>query len=155
MKRVLAFLMALLFALGSYACAETYYCFGDEVNIRPTASTHMKNLGFLYFGDPIEIDYFRGEWAYSSTVKTEDIGGWVHASWLSLYMPELVEDEVYIVNHRRVNVRKSPNGEQIKRVGIGHEVIVTKFIADQNGDWWAETNEGWIMYEFLSPKEED
>ena len=148
MKKVIA-VLATYMMLFSSAKADTYYCYADEVNIRATASTKHNRLGYMSFGQPIEVDYFEGDWAYSSTVRTEEVGGWVYALWLSPYEPELVDNEKYVVNSRRVNVREAPNGRQIKRVGEGHVMTVVKLAADNEGEWWAKTTEGWIMLKFL------
>ena len=153
MKKVVAFILMVIM-LFSTAYAETYYCFADEVNLRRTPSTEYSRLGYLVFGDEIDIDYIKGDWAYSSTYMTEELGCWVSLSWLSLYEPERVDNEEYVVIDRRVNVRKTPNGKQIKRVGRGHVMVVDLFIADSEGVWWARTNEGWIMYDFLEKKED-
>lgn len=148
MKKVIA-VLATCMMLFSSAKADTYYCYADEVNIRPTASTKHERLGFIEFGQEIEVEYFKGDWAYCPELYTEEVGGWVYALWLSPYEPELVDNERYVVNSRRVNVREAPDGRQIKRVDEGHVMTVIKLAADNEGEWWAKTTEGWIMLKFL------
>lgn len=148
MKKVIA-VLATCMMLFSSAKADTYYCFAEEVNIRETASTKMERIGYLSFGDSFEVDYIQGDWAYSSTHLTEEVGGWVYAQWLSPYAPKIVDNEKYIVNDNRVNVRETPGGRQIKRVNEGHKMIVIRLAADADGEWWAKTTEGWIMLKFL------
>lgn len=148
MKKVIA-VLATCMMLFSSASADVYYCFGDEVNIRETASTRHARIGYISFGQEVEIDYFKDGWAHSPTIQTEEVGGWIAAEWLSAEMPELVDNEVYVVNARRVNVRKMPNGKQIKRVGEGHKMTVSMLVCDSEGEWWAKTTESWIMYKFL------
>ena len=148
MKKVIAVLAACMMLFSS-AKADTYYCYAEEVNIRPTASTKHERLGYVEFGQEIEVEYFKGDWAYCPELYTEEIGGWVYAQWLSPYEPQLVENEKYVVTDRRVNVREQPNGRQIKRVGKGHEMTVIRLAADMDGVWWAKTTEGWIMLKFL------
>lgn len=149
MKKVIAVLAACMMLFSS-AKADTYYCYADEVNIRPTASTKHERLGFVEFGQEIEVEYFKGDWAYCPELYTEEVGGWVYALWLSPYEPELVDNEKYVVNSRRVNVREAPDGRQIKRVDEGHIMTVIKLAADNEGEWWAKTTEGWIMLKFLN-----
>ena len=114
-----------------------------------SASTKHERLGYVEFGQEIEVEYFIGDWAYCPELYTEEIGGWVYAQWLSPYEPEAVKNEIYIVNSRNVNVREAPGGRQIKRIGKGHEMTVIRLAADMDGVWWAKTTEGWIMLKFL------
>ena len=148
MKKVSAVLAACMMLFSS-AKADTYYCYAEEVNIRPTASTKHERLGYVEFGQEIEVEYFKGDWAYCPELYTEEIGGWIYAQWLSPYEPEAVKNEIYIVNSRNVNVREAPGGRQIKRVGKNHKMTVVKLAADNEGIWWAKTTEGWIMLKFL------
>lgn len=149
MKKIIAVLAACMMLFSS-AKADTYYCYAEEMNIRSEPTTHCQKLGYASFGQEIEVDYFNGDWAYSSTLNTEVTGGWVYAQWLGLYEPQIVKNEKYVVTDRRVNVREQPNGRQIKRVGKGHEMTVIRLAADIDGVWWAKTTEGWIMLKFLN-----
>lgn len=143
----------LVIASTNNALASTYYSYGDDVSIRSGASTRCERLGYLMVNDKIEIDRVKNNWGYSSTVRTEDIGGWVSMDWLSSEPVEIVDNEIYIVNHNRVNLREKPNGEQIKRVNRGHELVVEMFICDEDSVWWAKTTSGWIMCEFIDKEE--
>lgn len=55
----------------------------------------------------------------------------------------------YVTNAGKVNVRKTPGGDMVRKLERGETVTVTGWMTDKDGTAWANIGEGYVMAEFL------
>lgn len=149
MKRVLALLMMVVFLVGSAVAEETYYvlCKPDSfVYVREFPKKNSEEIGFLYYGDSVEVDGKKrnGYW-HVVGVNTESGDGWVRKLYLDDDEPiQMTPQKYLVVSKGRLATRNGVKGKRQGWLKPGSEIKVYGM-----NDEWAVTNKGYVKAEYL------
>lgn len=142
-------LMLVVALMLTSACAESAcYVTGipaDEyLRVRERPSIHSAEIGKLWYGDTVSVEAYANGWALVAGVSNEAGGGYVQVG----YLADALTDPVECKTTASVRMRDLPDGEPIKKLRKGATVTVLGVLTI-DGVEWAQTENGWIMNEFL------
>lgn len=78
--------------------------------------------------------------------------GYCRIEYLSNQPP--TDPTEYVTNAGKVNVRKTPGGDMVRKLERGETVTVTGWMTDKDGTEWANIGDGYVMAEFLEASEQ-
>ena len=142
-------LMLIVALMLSSACAEsTCYVAGipaDEyLRVHERPSIHSAEIGKLWYGDAVTIKSYADGWALVDGVSNETGSGYVMVG----YLTDALTDPFTAVTTASVKMRDLPGGEPIKKLRKGAKVTALGVLTI-DGVEWAQTENGWIMNDFL------
>ena len=142
-------LMLIVALMLSSACAEsTCYVAGipaDEyLRVHERPSIHSVGIGKLWFGDVVTIESYANGWAQVGRVSNEAGSGYVMVG----YLTDALTGPFTAVATASVRMRDLPGGDVVKKLQKGATVTVIGVLTI-DGVEWAQTENGWIMNEFL------
>ncbi len=155
MKLIIILLLIIMMPFS--ALSETYWAIcnkSSSVNIRERPDVGEDIVGYLEFGDTIDIISIKKNWGYSNTIGNESGEGYVSMTYLSRTEP-LEVNATYVTNKGKVFLRRAPNEEKLAKLKKGKELFVYYIITDQNEIEWAQVDGGYIMLKFLTKIEGD
>ena len=138
----------------SWKATGTATCTDDKVNVRSGAGTNYSSLGYLYKGNRFEVDGKKsGVWVH---VNVAGIGiGWVHSDYVKYDKTQSTTTTwkatgTATCTDNNVNVRKTPNGTIIGRLGKGNRFEIDGKV--DNG--WTHVNVagigiGWVSSQYV------
>ena len=147
--KFLRWMMLVAALMFTSACAESScYVTGiptDEyLRVRESASIHSAEIGKLWHGDAVTIESYANGWAQVAGVSNETGSGYVMVG----YLTDAHVDPLECKTTASVRMRDLPDGEPIKKLRKGATVTVLGVLTI-DGVEWAQTENGWIMNEFL------
>ena len=146
MRRILAMIMIILMI--SPAKADWVMCQPDgEVRVRKKPSISSEEVARVYPMDEVVVDKVKNGWSHV-IIGCEAGEGW--NDHLTGSEPEFFPDgKIFIATRGKLAVRRSINGEIIKKIKKGTEVKV--FYRSED---WSVTSIGYIKSEFLEAEDE-
>lgn len=117
----------------------------SEVNVRARASKQSEVVGRCFLGDRVLIDRRTADWVHCVDLCCESGEGWVKASYVDEWEPEIYVQGVKAVTKAgKVNARYCIGGRVRKQLKKG--VTVTVYAESED---YAVTNQGFIKPEYL------
>ena len=152
MKRVSAWIIALILLISSWAGADEGYkdawvmCNpGSNVNVRSHPSKGGESIATVYAGDYIPLTGKKqGRW-YQCDVPCEAGMGWIRGDYLAFDKPEqYLDGRKYRTTNGKVYARYSIRGNKCATLKKGATVTVLLKSSE-----WCVTDRGFIMTKFL------
>ncbi len=123
---------------------------GSVLNVRMLPSLGADVLFVMERGESLSVDSLgRDGWAQVS--RAGDFG-FCRIEYLSDTPP--MEPERYLTTANKLRVRKLPNGDSVRKLGKGVQVLVTGWLTDEDSVTWAKVDGGYIDADYLAPDDE-
>ena len=124
----------------TWKATGTATCTDDKVNVRSGAGTNYSSYGYLYKGNRFEIDGKKsGDWVHIKVAMNGGyVIGWIHSDYVKYDTNTTSSASSWkatgtaTCTENNVNVRKTPNGTVIGRLGKGNRFEID----GQKSDVW-------------------
>jgi uncharacterized protein YgiM (DUF1202 family) len=150
---MLAALLACLMLAAPAALADERAAYvlvevGSVLNVRTHPRLKAEVLFVMERGEALIVDDVRQDgWAEVS--RAGDFG-YCRIEYLSDEPP--ADPQPYTTTAGKLRLRQLPNGDTVRKLGKGKQVMVTGWFTDADGVQWAKVDGGYIDADYLTPE---